>query len=313
MTHSLSMLSKRTKQEILEEFEKLQNQLEDSHATGQTVHSQPALELMEKAKTKTPQTIDKMFADFQASLHAHLSDVRTSLLEQSTALSDLQKAVELSRQQLELQRQITLAADTLDVLVEDHARRTAAFEMESEKRKRDLDEQIALKKKAWEREIEEYDYHKKLKQERDQTETQEREKALSTREAAIQAKEQEITQMKKTVEQFPKDLENALQKREDEVTQRLNQQFLHEKALLEKETSAQIRLLEMNVKNLSEQLAKKEQETAVLRQQTEEANAKAQTLAIKAIERPTTIVAPASASTPPPPPYHDRERGRSNQ
>lgn len=312
MTQTSTVLSRKTKQEILDEYEKLEEQLEDLRSTAQIVHSQPALELVEKTKSKTPQTIDKLFADFQASLQAHVMEARTSLLEQSNLLQDFQKAIELSRQQIELQRHITLAADSLDILVEEHTKQTAFFEMESDKRKRELEEQVTAKKKIWEREVEEYEYQKKLKNERDQVEMEEREKAFLVRENTIRTQEQEIVQMKKAIEQFPKDREQALEQCKQEITDRLNQQFGHEKALLEKETTAQIRLLELTVKNLEDRLIAQTNEFVSLKQQAEEANAKAQALAIKAIERPTTIVAPANNASSSQPSFHERGQGRSN-
>ena len=312
MTQSISMLSKKTKQEILDEYEKLQEHIEDLRSTAQTVHSQPAMELIEKTKAKTPQTIDKAFGEFQASLQAHLVELRTSLLDQSMTLQDVQKAIELSRQQLELQRQITVAADSLDLLIDDQTKRSQAFEIDAERRKHELDEQIITKKKTWEREAEEYNYQQKLKLERDQVETTEREKVLSTREAIIRSQEQEFLQMKKIIEQQPKELELALQTCEQDVNARVTQQYAHEKALLEKETTAQVRLLELTVKHLEERLTSQEQEFISLKLQAEEANAKAQTLAIKAIERPTTIVAPTSSTSQQTPSFHDRGQGRAN-
>ncbi|MBI2473055.1 hypothetical protein HYV70_00680 [Candidatus Uhrbacteria bacterium] len=155
-------------------------------------------------------------------------------------------------------------------------------------------------------------YQQKLKQERDQVETAEREKTLSTREAAIRAQEQEFIQMKQKLEQYPKELELALEQREKDVVARVSQQFTHEKALLEKETNAQIRLLELTAKNLQERLTSQDQQFDSLKQQAQEANEKAQALAVKAIERPTTIVTPSNSSPTNQPVYHGREQGRTN-
>ncbi len=296
MTQTFLPLVKRTKQEIIEEYEKLQEKLEDLELTAKTVHSPASVELIEKAKTKTPQTIDKIFTDFQTALNGHMTDVRTSLVEHSLSLQDMQKAVELSKEQLNLQYNIALAADSLNQLVDEQTRRTTTFETDFEQRKRQLDEEMSLKKKAWDREAEEYEYHKKLKRERDQIETEEKEKTLAIRESAIREQEQEIVQLKKTVEQFPKELEIAINKREHEVIEKLAEQFAHEKALKEKETDAQIELLKLTVKNLEERLTSQIQETVTYKSQAEEANAKAQTLAIKAIERPTTVVAPSNTA-----------------
>ena len=290
----------------------MSEQLDELRSSAKIVNSKPASELLEKTKLNSPLTIEKVFADFQTSLHAHLADVRNSLLEQTAMLQDVQKAVEISRQQLELQRNITLAADSLDQLVEENTTRAEMFESDMERKKQEIDEQMAAKKKIWEREMEEYEYQKKLARERDQIEAAEREKTLEAREAAMRAQELEVAQMKKTIEGFPAELESTLVKRECEVTERLTQQSSYERALLEKETSAQARLLELTVKNLEERLAAHLQEITSLKQQTEEANAKSQELAIKAIERPTTIVAATNNQQPQQPAYHERSQTRGN-
>jgi|GEM_PF-3657498 len=312
MTQTLIPLVKRTKQEIVEEYEKLQEKLEDLELTAKTVHDPASVELIEKAKAKTPQTIDKIFADFQTALHVHIAEVRASLLEHSASLQDTQKAVELSKEQLNLQYNIVLAADSLNQLVDEQARRSAAFETEFEQHKHQLDEEMTLKKKTWDRESEEYEYQKKLKQERDQIETAEKEKTMAVRETALRGQEQEIAQTKKTIEQFPRELEIAVNKREGEVSEKLTEQFEHAKALREKEAEAQIDLLKLTVKNLEERLAAQIQEAVAYKNQAEEANAKAQALAVKAIERPTTMVAPQNTIPLPQQNYNDRNQGRNN-
>lgn len=312
MTQTNISLTKRTKQEILDEYEKLQGQLDDLRTASKTVHSQPAIELIETSKQRTPQTIEKIFVDFQTALQTHLADMKSSMIGQSTMLQEIQQAVEISRKQLELQHHTVLAADALDQLMADHAQRTTSFEAEMAQRERELGDNIALKKKAWEREAEEYEYQKKLRAERDHLLAEEQEKTLAAREAAIRAQEQEIAQLKKAVEQHGKELEQAAERREQEVTERLTQQFAHEKALLEKEKNSQTSLLQLTVKNLEDRLSIAMSETTSFRQQADEANAKAQTLAIKAIERPTTIVAPASQPATSTSGYHDRSQSRGN-
>lgn len=296
MTQISIPLAKRTKQEILEEYEKLQEQMEELRTISQVVHSPAAAEIVEKTKSKTPQTLEKIFSDLQTSLHSQLAELRSSLLEKSELLQELQQAIDISRQQLALHRNITIAADSLDQLVDDHTKRTETFETALDQRKREFEEQMTAKKKAWEREMEEYEYNKKLKREREQVETEEREKAIATRELALRSQEQEILQMRKTIEQFPTDRDAAILERESQIREHLTQQFAHEKTLLEKESSSQIRLLDLTVKNLEERLSAQTQEAHALKALAEEANAKAQTLAMKAIERPTTIVTPTQTT-----------------
>ena len=111
---------------------------------------------------------------------------------------------------------------------------------------------------------------------------------------------------------MPKELQQAVEKSEQDTTTRLTQQFLHEKTLLEKEAGATVGLLQLTVKNLEDRLASREQEIDSLKQQAQEANTKAQTLAIKAIERPTTIVASSNPAPNNQSSFHDRGQGRAN-
>lgn len=289
-------LGKRTKQEILDAYEQLQGHLDELQTSAKVVHSQPALELVERSTQQNAQTIETVFMEFQKSLHAHISDVRTAILEQSALLQELQQAVGISRQQLQLQHGITVAAESLEELMAEQKRKMAEFASEGAQKKQEYDEQITQKRKAWEREAEEYEYNKKLQRERDRAEADEREKSFAVREEAIRQQEQEIAQMKKSLDRFPQELSEAVAKKEKEVLEKLTEQFTHEKALMEKESTAQMHLFELKVANLEERLAANTQEIIALKRQTEEANAKAQVLAMKAIERPTTIVSSAPAT-----------------
>jgi hypothetical protein len=311
MTLTPTTLQKRTKQELIEEFEKVQSRLEELQSKSKTIHSQAALDVLQEAKTITPQTVETIFFNFQGSLQNHLRDLRSSVAEQVKLFHELQTAVELASEQLEVQHALTITAESIGNLVEEQARQRSEFEDEQEKKKIELDEQMAAKKKAWEREVEEYEYQKKVSREHDQRETDERQKAMDTREAAILAQETEIASMKTKIEGFPAELDSALKKQEEAIREHIREVFTHEKALYERETSAQIRLLELQVKNLEERLATQIQEMVALKKQTEEAQTKAQELAMKAIERPTTIVTPQTQMAPQQTNYHDRRS--SNQ
>lgn len=284
--------TKRTKQEIVDEYEKMQSELEHLRQSAKTVYSQPAMDLVKTTKEQTPQAIEKVFADAELAVRDHLSAVRDAIAEQSKTFQEIQDAIELSRQQLELQRNIVLATDTLDVLIEDHAKKMGMFETEAFEKSRMLEEQIIAKKKAWERDAEEYEYQKKLTRERDRVEAEVREKGLSDREDVLRTQEVDVVQMRKAIEHFPQELETKLVECEQRTADRVTTQFAHEKALVEKETSSQIRLLELTVKNVEEKLTNIVTENIALKKIADEANAKAQALAMKAIERPTTIVTP---------------------
>jgi hypothetical protein len=306
MTLSPATLQKRTKQELIDEFEKIQTRLEDLQSKSKTTQSQPALDVMEQAKTKTPQSVEKIFSDFHISLQQHLIELRSSVADQVNLFQELQTAVQLSREQLEVQYAITVTAESINQLVEEQTKRRTEFEAELAKKRMEFDEQILSKKKSWEREAEEYEYQKKTKQEHDQREMDERQKSMDAREAVIRSQEADATEMKQKIEKFPSELETALKKQEERIREQIQQTFAHEKALYERETSSHIRLLELNVKNLEERLAAQFQETTALKKQAEDANAKAQELAMKAIERPTTIVTPAAQTTQQAQTYNDR-------
>jgi len=289
-------LAKRTKQELLDEYEKMQGELETLRQSGKMVFSQPAADLVKTAKAQTPQAVERIFAETESILREHLATVRTTIMGQSQTLRELQDAIDISRQQLELQRNIVLTAETLDVLVADHAAKQAAFETETAEKTRSFDEQLMLKKKAWEREAEEYEYQKKLVRERDRIEAETREQVLAERETAMRAQEQEISQMRKAIEDFPKELAAKLAAEAQQTSERVTAKFAHEQALTEKETGAKVSLLELTVKNVEDKLNSLLAENAALKKIADEANAKAQALAMKAIERPTTIVTQPTAT-----------------
>ncbi|MBI4592435.1 hypothetical protein HY733_03245 [Candidatus Uhrbacteria bacterium] len=300
MTSTLP-LAKRTKQEILEEFEKMREKMDELQTAGKTIQSPATKEIVEKTQQVTGQSIDQACTDFQKFVGVSLSELRLSYLQQLEAFQQVQKAVDVSRQQLEMQYHIEVGAESVSRLVNEY-----------EQKQREFDEQLSLKKREWEREREEYEYQKRLRQERDKREIEEREKALVERETAIRTQEQEITQMRKTIDQFPHEIEQALATKEQTIREQLTQQFGHEKVLFEKEMQGQVRMLELTVKHLEDRLALQMNELAALKQQAEEANAKAQTLAVKAIERPMTIVSSPAAAPSPQPSYQDRRSGGSH-
>lgn len=283
-------LTKRTKQELLDDYEKMQVELETLRQSGKTVFSQSANELIKTAKAQTPQTVERVFSETESALREHLAIMRAMIMEQSNVLRNLQEAVEISRQQLELQRNIVLTADTLDALVTDHTTKQAAFELEISEKTKAFEDQLMLKKKAWERETEEYEYQKKLSRERDRIETETREQILTDREASIRMQEREIQQMKQTIESFPEELEAKIGIQVQQTNERVTAQFIHERAITEKETGAKVSLLELTVKNVEDKLNSLLSENTALKKIADDANAKAQALAMKAIERPTTIV-----------------------
>lgn len=290
MIQSSLAIAKKTKQEILDEYEKLQGRLDELEVSLKTVTSDASRQIVGEARGTNVPSLERAFADFQTALSTQATQLRDKMLEQARTLQGLQEAVAISEEQLNAQHALAVTADAFVIMQEEQKKQTAAFEHEAEDKKRIFDELMLAKKKVWEREAEEYEYQKKVKYERDTLVTEEREKALAQREEIMRSQEQEINSIRKALEQQPKELERLLTQKESEVSARLMLDFAHEKALAEKEASGRIQMLELTVRNLEERLTVQIDEIRSLKERSDEANAKAQALAIKAIERPTTLV-----------------------
>ena len=281
-------LSKRTKSEILEEYDKLLQNFEELKTTAQMVHKPQSTQLLDKVKDYTFENITKSIAEQRSALNATLNNLADQILNEAQKLSELQQAITLSQKHLELQYNIHVAAETVQQLVNDHESKKQEFARARTEQETVFQEEMEAKKRVWKREEEEHHFTLEMEQKRAQVEFEEkmktREEVLDERMESCKQQEQELLQLRKMNEDAPKKLERALAEREKEVRQQIHEGHEREMQKAEQKFQAEKSVLELTIKNFQEVLKKERAESVTLRQEAERANRKAQELAIKVIE-----------------------------
>lgn len=226
-------LAKKTKAEIIADYEKLQASLEDSKGAVRTLFSPKNEEIINQAKTdltndqareavkKLKASLAEKLNDFSQAMNLSLGQMLDQVNGQVEKFSQLQKAVELSADKLKTEHQIELTAETLEKLMSEFEDRRRQLEAEISAKEKELENEIEARRNKWAREQEEYEYDLGLKRKREEDEyafervRQERE--LAEREAAVRAKEDKFVQMEKAAEELPGVIEKQVTQKEQET------------------------------------------------------------------------------------------------
>lgn len=278
-------LTKKTKNELLEEYQKLLSQHEELRRTAQLVADPQSVALLTKAEGYTVDQLTQSIAALKSSVNATLNELAEKLISEAQKFGELQKAVELAKKNLELNYHIQVAADTLDRLILEHKTKTLA-----------LEEEAAVKRRDWMREQEEHEYSFNLQLRRLQDEFElkkaKQDRSLKDREDALRSQEQELAQLHSQVQGFPVQIDRAQKEREQEAAKRLKAEFDAQMAAVKRESDAQEDLFKLRVNNLEERLKAWQAENALLRGEVEKANKRVQELAVKIIESGSRTISP---------------------
>lgn len=275
-------LSRQTKTEILEEYNKLLEKYDELKMTSKVLSEPQNMELLEKVRDYTVDNLTKSTADLKNNLNTTLNELSSKLFSEAQKFGEIQKAIELSKKNLELNYNIQIAAETLTNLIEDYRKKKAELTEETENKRRD-----------WSREQEEYEYNAKLQRKRgDELYREERtkqENELEERENILKNREKEFIEMKKQVEEFPQKLDKLVLQKEKEIEKHFELEFQRKAELLKKDWDSQKNIYEMKLSNLEEYVKRQNSEITSLKQETERANKKAQELAVKLIESSASL------------------------
>lgn len=288
MPPTANPLSKKTKAELMEEYQQLMRRYDELKVTARALQDPRTAELLDRTKDYTASKLAESQEQLRSVFNASVNQLADKLQAEAQKLTDLQEAVSVSHKQLELNYHIQVAAVTLEQLVADHEAKQQALAADYVGRTRELEEKIEEKKRTWMREQEEYEYQIKLRRKRDEEsfveERARRERAYADREAAMKAQEAEVIAFRKQAEDAPKQLERALAARGQEVKKQLEDGFEQERALDRKEWEARKSMFELTIKNLETTIKRQDAEISSLRQDADQARQKAQELAISFIE-----------------------------
>lgn len=299
----LSILAKKTKADILNEYEKLLKDLEEIKAGAKEVHQPQNRQQIETAKkTYTPDAISQSVSQLKTNisdnlqnlsgtLNSSLNQLHQQILAEAEKFADLQTAIALSEKELEVNYQIKVAADTLEKLVADYKEKSLQLEQAYAQKSLEIETEMIDLNRDWKREQEEYEYNLKTKRAREQAifdETKNKKEAtLKEREEAIKTQEEDLKKAKNQLEQFPDELTKQLQAKEQEVTKKLEAAYKVQFDSNKKDWESQKNILELKMKNLEDLMKKQDTEIAQLKKELDSANKKAQDLAVRVIESAT--------------------------
>jgi hypothetical protein len=305
---------KRTKAEIEEEFAEIREEV----AAKRETTDKKTEETLKLRETEIRQAVEgisveevvKGISDLGLDLSKALAGLSEKLVQEVNRLSGAREAVELERQEIERLHKIDVASTALDQLVQDYTRKKAELESEiaaqraawdeelkrTERERKEQDENL---RKQRQREIDEYEYKKALERKKAQDKYEEEtkllekqnrekqealEKSWQQREAALKEREEEAARLRSESESFPGRLEKACAQAAAEATRTATQKFEQQILLLKKESEAEKRLAELQIKTLEDTLARQSAQTAALQKQLDEAKQQVQEIAVKAIE-----------------------------
>ncbi len=277
--------------------------------------------VVEKTSNYTVESIIKGLANLNIYVGKALSDLSRELTAEANKLTEIREAMAIESRNLEEIHDIHLAADTLASLIKDHQETKATFETERAEAENEFHFQLAEKKFEWkkeqdayalalkenearikkerEREREEFEYNLALtrKKEADayeakkaaltkalEDERSRQERELSDREANVKAQEAEISELRARVSGFPAELAAATERAQKETNSRAENQAQQAAQLLAKDVEGDKRVAQVKIAALEEVVAKQASQIEALTKKLDEANAKVEEIAVKAIE-----------------------------
>lgn len=296
----LSSLSKKTKAEIIAEYERLLQRKDEAILLSKEVHEPERVQAIASAqKAFTISEVEKSTTELKVAISGKLSelsktyvDTLDGALQQTRTrverFSELTNAIDLSEKRLKSLHNIEITATTLETLIVEHEDKKRQFEFEQKRMIAEFDESMSIKKRDWKREEEEYEYALKTKRSREEAahedELKKRTEELVARENVTKATEEELALLRTRIQNLPQEIEKNVKETVQETTNRI--EAVHKTAVefLQKEWDAEKRIAELKYKNVDEQNKKLETELAFAKKELELSQKKVQELAVKVIE-----------------------------
>jgi hypothetical protein len=306
--------TRRSKSEVQQE---LQTVLREAAAERET--ADPRLEEAARARDAevrqagagvTMEAVVQGIADLSLQVSKALGDVSARLVAEVERLTTLREAAAIEQRELERLHKIDIVATSIGQLLQDQAAKKQALEAEMATGRAAWDAETAERehagreyeeslKRQRQREADDYEYRKTLERKKAQDKYDEEqrlrdrqnrekqealEKSWQEREAALKAREDEVAQLRKDADTFPKRLAQEVERAVNEARRQADQQFEQRLLVASKDADADKRVAELRVKTLEETVAHQTEQLAALQKQVDEAKQQVQEIALKAIE-----------------------------
>jgi len=290
------------------------------------IEEKKAKEVIQVAESLSSEGVAKEISNLKIETSKTLAQISDRLEEEVNKFRAIQSAIALKEKELQELYEIEKSAVALAALIESQNQKRQEFESEMaekkealsqeiealraerEKEKKDYEEEKkerdTVEKKRRDRDKEEYEYSSKREQklakdkfedekaklEKEiQVKKEQMESELNARENVIAEKEEELNELRKKVNLFPKEIETAVNKAIKETTERLNLEAKNREELVKKEFIGERNVLTTRIESLEKSVKEQNEQIAKLSQQLEKAYQQVQEIAIKTIEGSSTI------------------------
>jgi hypothetical protein len=275
---------------------------------------------VQAASALTVESIVKGLADLQLTFDRAMDGLANTLLSEASRLELMRRAIEVQARHLEELEQIEVAANALDILVQEQGEQARAFEERSAQQRATFAQEVADQRQAWARAQEEHDkaaveYAESLRKERDQAEadyeyelerkrkiemdkyeeekrTQEREigeaetdkrKQWSERERVLAERAKELEGHRAKIAAFPQEREGATAEARDKAFAIASREAEVDAGLFRKEVEANVRVRELKIQALESTIDRQAAQIESLSAELNAALVRAQDLASKAV------------------------------
>lgn len=326
--------NKSTKNEIFAAYEEMLKKVQESKIEEpKKIQEQKQNEkLINEASKHTSDSLLNAITSLKINVGKDLDKLSETIVNEQQNLTQIQKAIELEKANLQNLYAISAEADTLAALVLSQNEKKDAFEKDIIAKRLDFEErmrldrekienEIAEKRTAWnfekskyenavkeekaqqekerKREEEEYSYNLAITRKKDADEYAEKkllqekelkdkqiafEKEISEREQNVANAEKELAELRKMVNNFPKELETAIANTTKNIEEKLATQYKYEKDILAKETEGEIKLKDQTIASLKEKIKEQEIFIKELSERVNNADRSVKDIAVKAIE-----------------------------
>ena len=320
-----SLTTPMSRDEVLKTFAPLLQALGQGPAPvatkAEAAEQAKAREIVERAASYTVESIIKELAELQVNLGGSVDALADKLQAEADKLVELRHAIASEAKRLGDLRSTRVAAEALEILIQDHKKKIQALDDKAAADRQEFDDKLTKQREAWAKEQadkaaalaeadaalardrkakeEQYTYEidrqrkliadefaeKKRLLERGIGESgAQKDKNWGEREKVLTAAKAEIEALRVKIEGIPKELDEAAKKSREKTISRVAAETKFEAELLEKETAANIEVYELKLKSLEERIARQAAQLVDLQKQLTTALDQTQALAHKAIE-----------------------------
>lgn len=280
-----------TKSEILQAYEELIKQAEEEVSDDEMSKIQDDI-IIKRASEGTMEKATNDLSRLKSDLNQAISQLTDKFTKEAEEFQNLQKAVELSRRELDELHQIKFKAGILKQMILIHKQKEEELEKEI-RNKRDLweEEQKVYQEKQRrdrDREGEEYKYQRMLENKRDQDRRQQEEldwqRRMQLEKEALGQTRQELERLRKAEERFPTDTEKAVTEAVEKALAESKKQAEVEKTFARQEFENALKIAQLKISQLETTLKDQNIDMAQLKKQLEEATRQVKDIAVSVIE-----------------------------